>query len=466
MTPYLSTSPQVMGTLSLLGFTLGAASLASGARWPGLLLWALGLFALGWLGRIAAQRRRFAAQLQEACRVLGEPQFHRPYSEGAGEALDKIAAALAARHGKLVREREERSRLERTLQAALAAVPDPCFVVNADGRVERHNPAARAAFELKPEQSIGRPLIESVRSHLIAEALADSLRNGSAKSLAVSLRMARGPVHYEVRIEPIAAGPNEISPGAIVLLRDVTRLRYLERVRKEFVANLAHELRTPITSVKGFVETLLDTELSEEARARFLDILKREADRLHALVNDLLDLSLLESETTPPRREPVDIPSLVANVFAMLEPQARSRRITFHFDAPSDLPAVPAHPGMLEQALVNLVDNAVKYSPEGEQVTVEARRVGGEHVEIAVVDRGPGIPSEHLGRLFERFYRVDKARSKSLGGTGLGLAIVRHVVSRHGGSVRAESRLGKGSRFIITLPLIPDDEAHVPDWND
>ena len=201
----------------------------------------------------------------------------------------------------------------------------------------------------------------------------------------------------------------------------------------------------------------------EETRRRFLGIAKDEADRLETLIGDLLDLSRLESDTAPLTREEIDLAELTAETIEKLRPQAERKEIVPEIRIPPGLPHVPAHRDMLGQALMNLLENAIKYTQSGGSVWVEARRVAGEYVEICVADNGPGIPSEHLPRLFERFYRVDKARSRSEGGTGLGLSIVRHIVQRHGGSVRVESRLGKGSRFIVTLPLQPQ-QVILPDW--
>ena len=234
-------------------------------------------------------------------------------------------------------------------------------------------------------------------------------------------------------------------------------------MRSEFVANVSHELRTPITSIKGFIETVLEDDVPEETRRRFLGIAKDEADRLETLIGDLLDLSRLESDTAPITREEIDLSEIARDIIEMLRPQADKKEITPELRVPRDLPRVPAHRDMLGQALINLLENAIKYTQSGGRVWVEARRVAGDYVEISVADNGPGIPSEHLPRLFERFYRVDKARSRSEGGTGLGLSIVRHIVQRHGGSVRVESRLGKGSRFIVTLPLHPQ-QMILPDW--
>jgi len=242
------------------------------------------------------------------------------------------------------------------------------------------------------------------------------------------------------------------SIGAVVVLNDVTRLRRLENLRREFVANVSHELKTPITSIKGFVETLLDgaIEQPEDAR-RFLGIIARHADRLHSIVEDLLSLSRIEQGVErgeiPLESNPVR-PSVQAAIQAC-QMRADEKNITVRLNVAEDVRAW-TNPPLLEQAVVNLVDNAIKYSEPDKQVLVEAAATGGE-VYLIVKDEGCGIEAEHLDRIFERFYRVDSGRSRSLGGTGLGLAIVKHIAQAHGGRVSVESTPGQGSTFTIHL---------------
>ena len=240
--------------------------------------------------------------------------------------------------------------------------------------------------------------------------------------------------------------------GAVIVLNDVTALRRLEQVRRDFVANVSHELRTPITSIKGFVETLLGGALEkpEDAR-RFLEIVARQADRLNAILEDLLILSRTEAGEwqNEIRLERLPIREVIDAAITLCRPKASARGIEMTVACPEDLEARVNAP-LLEQAVANLVDNAVKYSEPARSVHVEASQVEGEVV-IRVEDHGAGIPSEHLPRLFERFYRVDKARSRGLGGTGLGLAIVKHIAQAHGGHVGVESVPGKGSTFSIYL---------------
>jgi two-component system phosphate regulon sensor histidine kinase PhoR len=238
----------------------------------------------------------------------------------------------------------------------------------------------------------------------------------------------------------------------VIVLDDITDIQRLQRVRRDFVANVSHELKTPIASIKGFVETLLDGAAEDpDDRARFLEIIGRQADRLAAIIEDLLALSRLEqsqaSGSLPLASTP--LADVLATVAAECRPRATERSVRLEIDCPPDVTADINGP-LLEQAVINLVDNAIKYSAAGRVVRVSAAR-DGEAV-IRVSDEGCGIAAEHLPRLFERFYRVDTARSRKLGGTGLGLAIVKHIAKAHGGSVDVESEAGVGTTFTLRLP--------------
>ena len=241
--------------------------------------------------------------------------------------------------------------------------------------------------------------------------------------------------------------------GAVVVLNDVTRLKRLEAVRRDFVANVSHELKTPVTSIKGFAETLEDGALDDPDTARrFVRIIAGQADRLNSIIEDLLALSTLEQSGDSPllQLEEADLCDVVAVALEVCGPKAEAKHVALQETCPGCLLA-RVSPPLLEQAVVNLVDNAVKYSAAGDAVQVGLAEAGDEFV-ISVTDKGPGIAREHLPRLFERFYRVDKARSRDLGGTGLGLAIVKHIAQIHGGRVSVESVVGGGSTFRVHLP--------------
>ena len=241
--------------------------------------------------------------------------------------------------------------------------------------------------------------------------------------------------------------------GSVVVLHDVTRVRNLEIIRQDFVANVSHELKTPITSIKGFVETLMDGALNNRDDAmRFLKIIAKQADRLHSIIEDLLNLSRIEQEEGRHRihLEPCRLLLVVQSAVDFCRPKAQEKEIEIEISGTDDL-EIPVNPPLLEQAVINLVDNAIKYSGSRQKVKVNLAQQN-PHVTIGIQDWGCGIGSDHLNRIFERFYRVDKARSRKLGGTGLGLAIVKHISQIHGGFVTVESTLGQGSLFTIHLP--------------
>jgi two-component system phosphate regulon sensor histidine kinase PhoR len=238
-----------------------------------------------------------------------------------------------------------------------------------------------------------------------------------------------------------------------MVLHDVTELRRLERVRTEFVANVSHELRTPLTAIRGYLETLLEGGLDEGDNARrFLEIVSRHTERLGRLLDDLTDLSNIELGKVALEVRPTVLWEALEPVLAIIGPRAAVKGVALSADLPPDLPPVLADSDRLEQILINLVDNAVKFTPADGRVTVSAS-LRDTMVEVAVADTGVGIPSTDLPRITERFYRVDRARTRELGGTGLGLAIVKHLVQAHGGALRIESELGKGTTVRFTLPL-------------
>ncbi|HLN63281.1 MAG TPA: ATP-binding protein, partial [Symbiobacteriaceae bacterium] len=236
------------------------------------------------------------------------------------------------------------------------------------------------------------------------------------------------------------------------VLQDITRARKLEQMRTDFVSNVTHELRTPLTSINGFAETLLEGALDDPETARhFVGIIKRESEHLGRLIEDILDLSRIEGGKWKVKKEWLHLAELAEETAGRLASKAESLGVDLRIEVSSDLPAIQGDPGRLAQVMLNLVDNALKYTPAGGSVTVAAEDLG-QSVRVKVIDTGAGIPKIDLPRLFERFYRVDKARSRATGGTGLGLSIVKHIVEAHGGSVGVESEIGEGSTFYFTLP--------------
>jgi len=256
----------------------------------------------------------------------------------------------------------------------------------------------------------------------------------------------------QVHAVPLSIAAGET--GVVIVLHDISELRRLEQVRTEFVANVSHELRTPLTAIHGYVETLLGGALEEPGNARrFLEIVHRQTERLGRLIDDLTDLSNIELGKVTLRLAPTLLDEVIDSALAVVLPRARTQGVAINVAVPAGLPPVEADHDRLAQILINLVDNAVKYTPRGGQVTIRAAASGPAVMEVLVGDTGVGIPAADLPRITERFYRVDKARSRELGGTGLGLAIVKHLVLAHGGELTIDSALGEGTTVRFTLPL-------------
>jgi two-component system phosphate regulon sensor histidine kinase PhoR len=330
-------------------------------------------------------------------------------------------------------------------------IPVPCAHIGADGRIMAINPGLAALFG--PE-IVGRHYITAFRQPALVdriEAVVTERRVAEAQYLG---RAGGRNTSYKVTISPLAAGQ-----GLMIFFEDLTHLEEAGERRSEFVANVSHELRTPLTAIAGFIETLRGPASDDaEARERFLEIMAREAGRMNRLVDDLLSLARVEDvERMRPEAE-VDVAALLQRAVAGLAPQAEARAVRLVLrgcDAPA--PA-PGDPDQLTQVFTNLIENAIKYGREGGPVEIaldrldEAPLLRGPGLRITVRDEGEGIDARHLGRLTERFYRVDTHRSRGMGGTGLGLAIVKHIVNRHRGRLRVTSDLGRGSVFTVILP--------------
>ena len=335
------------------------------------------------------------------------------------------------------------------LEATLTGMREGLLVVNKDMRLVASNPAARKLFNPSVPVLKSQRLTELTRNPAIYSAFLDGLKGIERSGVKVE---THGPERqiFDLRVVPIGRVNGNGAQGALGVFFDITRTERLEMVRQEFLSNVSHELRTPLTSIIAFVETL-ETGAMEDPQScqRFLSIIRKNASRMHGLIDDILELTAIEGGNIQLRKASVELEPLVDDVCASLAAKAAAHNVTLQNNIAPDV-IVHADARHLEQMLTNLIDNGIKFGRENGMVAISHESGAGDN--ILVQDNGDGIPSQHLERLFERFYRVDRARSRDLGGTGLGLAIVKHLALLHGGGVTVTSELGKGTTFTLHLP--------------
>ncbi|MDP3542371.1 MAG: ATP-binding protein [Elusimicrobiota bacterium] len=402
-----------------------------------LLAWPLARAAGRPLEEMAAVARRLAAG-DYGARVRGP--LGGDERALLGETLNALAARVEETVGELSRDRSR-------LAAVLDQMAEGVVAVDAEGRILLVNPALSRLLGIDPAQARGRGHLESLRHHGLAELVGEVLRGGAPAARELRLFSPEELV-FDAHAAPLLQEGR--AAGALVVLHDITRLRRLEQVRRDFVANVSHELRTPLSSIKGFAETLREGAIDDkENRLGFLKTIEEQAVHLSQLVDDLLDLSSIESGHRQPSLAPTDLRALAVDVSRRFAPAAADRGVTL-----ATLPGGPltglADAEQVRRILANLIDNAIKYTEPGGRVEISLEAWDAEAV-VSVRDTGVGIPVEDLSRIFERFYRVDKSRSREAGGTGLGLAIVKHLVEAQGGRVWVESRQPGGSSFFFSL---------------
>lgn len=395
-----------------------------------------------WIASVA-MARRVQAIAQLAQRYSAGDLSQTSHDFGSDElgtvarVLDRSVQELGRRLGELTRDRAR-------MQAILSGMVEGVLVVDRQGRLQLVNQAAQRMLKVD-ESAIGRPYVEVIRHPDIAAPVATALRGEEVDTR--ELLLARDAARiFIARAAPVTT---DGGGGAVLVLHDITDLRRADQIRRDFVANVSHELRTPLTAIRGYVEALLDGPVDEENTRRFLGIIGRQSARMERLVKDLLRLARLDARQELLERAPCDVQALFHSIVADLAPSIDAKHQQVTIDVADDACSVNADPTKLHDIVRNLAENAVNYAPERAEIVLTARR-NGARVEVEVADSGPGIPADDLGRVFERFYRVDKSRTGP--GTGLGLAIVRHLVELHGGEVRASNRPGGGAVFTVTLP--------------
>jgi two-component system, OmpR family, phosphate regulon sensor histidine kinase PhoR len=394
-------------------------------------------------------------RLQEFSRRVAQGDFRPLLADPAGDALDKLAVSLsetAARLDLTIRSLRD----ERNFSAAiLGSMVEGVVVVDAANRVVFSNPAFTEILSLDVPPKIGSPLVESVRQTELIEAVRKVLRGEPA----VHAEIVTGTLRQRFFAATATAVRGGETSGAVLVLHDITELRKLERVRRDFVANVSHELRTPLTAIQGFAETLLAGAIDDpQNRMRFLEIILEHSRRLARLTEDLLMLSKMDADRLELEIRRLSVSQFVEGCIETTQRPAAEKDLRISVNLQEPLPDIAADRRRLAEVLQNLLDNAMQYTPSGGQIMVSASANGGE-VTFTVSDTGIGIPRADQFRIFERFYRVDVARSREVGGTGLGLSIAKHLVEVHGGRIWVESDVGQGSQFHFTVPIFDPERA-------
>jgi len=403
-----------------------------------LLTWATS----AWLSRRVQAIAALSARYREGDFTRPDTDFGNDEIGMVARVMDDTARELGTRLTEVARERAH-------MDAVLQGMVEGAVLVNRHGKLVISNPAVRAMLRL-PDDAEGRHFLEVVRHPDIAALLTAALNGGRPDPSEVQLD-SQSRRSFVARAVPVEASRDG---GAVLVLHDVTELRQADQVRRDFVANVSHELRTPLTAIRGYVEALMDAPGDAALAERFLQIIARHADRMDRLVTDLLRLARLDARQELLQPESSHVNTVLAGVLSEMDTAIHAKRLHVRVSIADDGEVVYADPAKLHDILRNLLENAINYSPEAGEIAVDVQREE-RGVRIAVSDRGPGIPEADLSRIFERFYRVDRSRTRDPGGTGLGLSIVKHLVELHGGRVSARNRDGGGATVVMQLPEPP-----------
>ncbi len=416
-----------------------------GVSVAGILLLSLGLTFL-----VSVFVSRPLLEMSAIAKLMAGGDFSRKASIYFKDEIGELSQALNAMSDEIKDKIEKINSEKAKLDLVLSSMFEGVIVTGADEKILLMNPSLRKLFfiESNPE---GKMVLEVVRNTAVEDMIARIITG--KQQLATEEIAVHAPEEKILKVNGVPIMRNNKLEGAILVFHDITELRRLEKMRQDFVANVSHELRTPISSIKGYAETLLDGALADKDNAKeFISIICQDADRLASLINDLLDLSKIESGKLKMSFEALDPGVLIKRAITVIDNQAKAKSISLKVNIPQSLPKIKADETRFSQVMINLLDNAIKYSAEGSVAVISAQVVDNV-LQIDLSDTGIGISEEDLPRIFERFYRADKARSRELGGTGLGLSIVKHIVSAHGGQVWVKSKLGVGSTFSFTIPL-------------
>jgi two-component system, OmpR family, phosphate regulon sensor histidine kinase PhoR len=405
-----------------------------------LLYWRFGQLIIQPLDEIGGAVRRFTEGLFNWRIHLG---YRKDELGSLGEDLNRLAAHMQERILKLSTDLAES-------EAILASMEEGVLILNPRGRVQKMNQAMETILIPSSSADIGKHYLEVFRDPDLNELIQLTLEGKQPQQRTI-IPLGQPGKSFMIQSSLARESAGRVV-GVVVVFHDVTNLKRLEKIRQDFVANVSHELRTPLTAIRGYTEALRDGAIEDTAQAeQFLRVIDRHTRRMDKIVADLLLLAEVESSERSWRMEMFSLGEVIHSAIDSLQPQADVKKQEIRVDLPATLPPLRGDGQKIHQVMINLLQNAINYTPEGGRIDVEAGTTE-KGVEVSVADTGIGIPEEDLPRIFERFYRVDKSRSRDLGGTGLGLSIVKHIIDAHGGRVGVQSKLDKGSRFTFYLP--------------
>jgi two-component system phosphate regulon sensor histidine kinase PhoR len=388
-------------------------------------------------------------EVARTAKSVAQGDFSKKLSIRTGDEIEDLAGSFNYMSDQVRQRIENVTAIKSRLEAVFLSMSEGVIVLDPAGRIIFMNQSLKDLFGIKEDPKGKRP-IEIIRNIEIHEIVEKTLRlKAGVHKEEISVLMP-GEKTFLVHGTPVFK--EKETDGVVLVFHDITELRHLEKIRQDFVANVSHELRTPVTNIKGYAETLLDGAIDDEENARdFVKIIHSDSERLARLVNDILDLSRIEAGKLKMNIINFNVRSLAEKVILSLDKQAKDKSIKIENKIPDNISNLSADEALISQVLLNLMDNAIKYNNEGGNISITAHDKG-KFTQIDINDTGTGIPEKDLPRIFERFYRVDKARSREMGGTGLGLSIVKHIIQSHGGEVSVKSILGQGSTFSFTIP--------------
>ncbi|MEI7998397.1 MAG: ATP-binding protein [Candidatus Omnitrophota bacterium] len=397
---------------------------------------------------------RYSRQHKEIRRMINamsRGDFSLRMGLSQSDKVDSVSMLINELSQNIQRRLQELTQEKEKLETILSGIAEGVLVISPEGKLIHLSPSFLDMFEMRSVDWMNKYYWEIIANQEISESIREVIKHKKILRKDITIVHPQ-EMYFNMLISPVMNSSEELI-YLVAVFHDITELKKYERLRTEFVANVSHELKTPLTSIKGFVETLQAGALADKANAmRFLDIMSKQTQRLENLVNDLLILSSLESKDVKMKFVDISLAPIIESVILMKKRQIEELKHSLIVDIPLNLPMVRVDAQRMEQVFLNLLDNAVKFTPAGGVIHIKVY-VEGRFLRVEVQDNGPGISSEYLSRVFERFWRADKARSQDTGGTGLGLSIVKHIVDAHKGKVSVESSLGRGTRFSVFLHL-------------